>query len=327
MISRIFDLHVDVGSALLNNEVFRERGFKDADEEAQLDLSKAIAGGYGWLVAAIFPGTTFTDPLTGKPRITFGCSRCISIEELKAVETIIQGFSDVVSLIIKRNELDIPEDKLGFILGMEGSYPLMEPEDLIPYFRMGLRLLGLTWNAENGFAASCTSRYDYGLTESGRKLVRLANGLGVAVDLAHASHNTMKEVLNVSSKPVIISHTASYKLNNHARNVRDEIIELLNSNEGVVGVSFVPEFLNQGGRASVQDVVKHILHFVEVAGVDHVAIGTDYLGVSRLPEGLEDASKIQSLLQELRNSGLSKNDIEKIAWKNSYRVFSKNLPR
>ncbi len=327
IISRVFDLHVDVGSALLNYEVFREKGFKDAGERAQLDLSNALAGGYGWLVSAIFPGTTFTDPLTGKPRITFGCSRCISVEELKAIETVIQGFSDIVNLIVRKDELDLPEGKLGFILGMEGSYPLMEPEDLIPYFRMGLRLLGLTWNIENGFAASCTSGYDYGLTKSGEKLIRLANDLGVTVDLAHASHKTMKDVLNKSSKPVIISHTASYKLNNHVRNVRDDILDYLVSNDGVVGISFVPEFLNHEGKAGIKDVVKHILHFVEVAGVNHAAIGTDYLGVSRLPEGLENASKIQSLLHELRDSGLSKNDIEKIAWKNSYRVFSKNLPK
>jgi len=327
MISRIFDLHVDVGSALLNYEAFREKGFRDAGREAQLDLSKALAGGYRWLISAIFPGLSFTDPLTGKPRITFGCSRCISIEELKAIETIVQDFSNVVSLIMKRGELDLPEGKLGFILGMEGSYPLREPEDLIPYFRMGLRLLGLTWNVENGFAASCMSSYDYGLTESGVKLVKLANDLGVTVDLAHASHNTMKDVLKKSSKPVIISHTASYEINNHVRNARDDILELLASNDGVVGVSFVPEFLNHEGKAGIQDVVKHILHFIEVAGVNHVAIGTDYLGVSRLPEGLENASKIQSLLQELKNSGLSRNDIEKIAWENSYRIFYNNLPK
>ncbi len=327
IISRVFDLHVDIGSALLNYEAFRKKGFNDAGPEAQLDLSKALAGGYKWLVPAIFPGTHFTDPLTGKARITFGCSRCISLEEFKAIASVIKGFNKTVSLIVSKEELNLPANRLGFVLGMEGSYPLTEPEDLIPYFAMGLRLLGLTWNVENGFAASCTSVRDYGLTKSGEELIQLANDLGVSIDLAHASHNTMRDVLNKSSKPVIISHTASYTLNNHVRNVKDDILELLSSNDGVVGVTFVPEFLNREGKAGIREVIKHILHFVEVAGINHVAIGTDYLGVSKLPTGLENASKIQELLKGLRISGLSKSDVERIAWKNAYRVFSQNLPK
>jgi membrane dipeptidase len=322
------DLHTDIGVALFTGNAFTGKGFEDGGPNSQLDLVKAHQGGYRWVVSAVFPGLDFTDPSTGKVRVTFGCSRCVTLEQVKAITSITRVFPKRTFIVSNASDLDkATEDSLGLIIGLEGSYPLSEPEDLIELFNLGIRVLGLTWNVENGFAASCMSKKDYGLTKSGEELVRLANELGVVIDLAHSSRNTMIDVLTISKKPILISHTAAKALNDHPRNVDDEVLSLLKKNGGVVGVAFVPSFLRKDGKASMKDVVDHAIHMVDVAGPEHVGIGSDFLGTESLPVDLPNASVIQKLLKALIAGGLSENVVEGIAWRNAYRVVMNVLPK
>ncbi|MCD6323893.1 MAG: dipeptidase [Desulfurococcales archaeon] len=325
---RLMDLHVDVGTSLLSEKVFGGKGFLDAGPDAQFDLSKALSGRYSWVVSAVFPGTRFVDPGSGKVRVTFGCSRCITLEQVKAIVSVEKAFAGKVKVARRFEDLKAGmEGTLTLIIGLEGAYPLSEPADLIELSELGVKVLGLTWNVENGFAASCMSRKDYGLTGSGEELVKLANKLGVVVDLAHASEKTMLDVLSVSRKPVLISHTAAKALNDHPRNVSDEVLEELKRNGGVVGATLVPSFLRQDGKATLEDFVRHVMHFVEVAGPDHVGVGTDFLGIPSTPEGLENASKVQAVLEALLKEGLSESEVEGIAWRNAYRVLEASLPQ
>ncbi len=323
----VMDLHTDVGVALLTDNAFAGKGFRDGGPNSQLDLVKARLGGYRWVVSAVFPGLDITDPSDGGTRVTFGCARCVALEQVKAIISVTKAFPEKAFIVRTASDLDkASEDFLGLIIGLEGSYPLSEPEDLTEFFQLGVRVLGLTWNVENGFAASCMSRRDYGLTGSGEELVKLANELGVAIDLAHASVNTMLDVLKVSRKPVLISHTGAYSIRKHPRNTPDEVLRELKRNGGVVGVAFVPSFLREGGKAGIDDVVKHVMHFIEVAGEDHVALGSDFLGTSSLPEGLGSAAEVPKLLEALSREGLSDRAIEKVSWRNAYRVLKEVLP-
>lgn len=322
----VLDLHVDIGASLVGEPIRLGSGFGENDTDQQFNLRKALDGGYIGVVAAVFPSISVADPLTGRVRNTFGCSRCIAHEQVKVINEIAQTLSDTAFIVKSREDLSrLSEGKLGMIIGMEGAYALSEPEDLIPFYKQGVTLLGLTWNVENGFAASCMSKRDYGLTGSGEELVKVANELGVVIDLAHASHRTMMDVLEVTKKPVVISHACTWSVRKHPRNVRDEVLDALRRNGGVIGVTFVSAFLTDKEEATVMDVAKHVLYIRDEFSPEIPAIGTDYLGTLKTPTGLENASKIQSLFNVLRELGMSEDEIEGLAWRNAFRVFEKNF--
>ncbi len=213
--------------------------------------------------------------------------------------------------------------KIGLILGLEGAYPLREPDELEIFYKLGIRVLGLTWNVDNQYAASCMTSKDYGLTSLGEKLVEKALDYGLVIDLAHASPNTMKDVLSISEKPVIVSHTGLRKFNDSPRNVDDEIVELIKRNRGVIGIFFVSEFIRKN-KTSIEDIVEQIIYVKENFGIDILAIGSDFFGTDKLPKGLENIGKMENLAKLLEKV-MSKEDVEKIFYKNALRVFMENM--
>ena len=316
----VIDLHEDISAYILESE----RAVKpfNVDTERHVDIPKYGRGGVVLVVGAVFPGE---HKYVGGERVrgtVFRCSQQRVLDHIATYYRLVKEFSEHLYLVEHRDELLRVEygKGTGILIGLEGAYPLDDPWDLELYYKLGVRLIGLTWNIENRFAASCISKRDYGLTGSGEELVDIAERLGIVVDLAHASRKTMLDVLSIASRPVVISHACIYKLKAHPRNVDDEVLEELRRNHGVIGITFVSEFLGEGD-VGVDTVVEHIMYVYENFGVDIIALGTDYLGTSRLPKGLEDIGKIQVLFKELLDKGLSHEDIEKIAWRNAYRVL------
>jgi len=196
-----------------------------------------------------------------------------------------------------------------------------------------------------------------GLTEFGRKLVREMNRTGMLVDIAHTSPDTMHQTLDVSLAPVIWSHAAARALVDHPRNVPDDVLLRLSENGGVVMVTFIPSFLSKevwemeeglwatdaaldlvsdyrdiwlahdaevgAIRASIDDVVKHIEHIRDVAGIDHVGIGSDYWGMVDMPIGLEDVSGFPRLFATLIERGWTDQELRKLAGENLLRALRK----
>jgi membrane dipeptidase len=220
-------------------------------------------------------------------------------------------------------ERALNSNAIGMLLSMEGADPLDDPYDLLLIQRLGVRALGITWNFDNRYGASCITRKDYGLTTDGEELVRLANELGVIIDLAHASRNTMIDTLKISRKPVIISHANIRSVHDHVRNVDDEILELLHSNHGVIGITMITSTI--GPRPNIDSLVRHVLYVYERFGPDIIAIGTDFLGIERTPEDLTNIGEINKLLNKLIEYGLSDNDVRKIAYENALRVIMSNI--
>jgi membrane dipeptidase len=258
-------------------------------------------------------------------------------------------------------ERDFKRGRIASLLGMEGGHAIENSLGALrAYYELGARYLTLTHNVTLDWADAAldSARHD-GLTEFGREVVREMNRLGMLVDLSHVSPATMSDALDVTEAPVIFSHSSARALVDHPRNVPDSILARLRKNGGVVMVTFVPAFVSPEAaawdaqarehldqlKASVSDtteqrrlndewkaahpqppatlkqVADHIEHVRDVAGIDHVGIGSDFDGIDTVPQGLEDVSKFPDLFAELIRRGWNDGDLKKLAGQNLLRAF------
>lgn len=320
----IFDLHEDISSYFLSERDVKD--FNVDDSRRHVDLPKYRRAYVKYVVGAVFSGRkifanrAFT--------MSFRDSFTITWDQIAFYHRLVSKYPNDLCLILNRQDLEevLKNNKIGLIIGIEGAYSLDNPWDLELYYKLGVRVIGLTWNIDNKYAASCLTEKDYGLTGLGEKLVNLALDLGMVVDLAHASKRTVLDVLSIMEKPAIISHAGVKALYNTARNVDDDVIDALRKNKGVLGIFFYTEALSRK-KVDVNSVAKHIMYVYENFGADVPALGTDYLGIRKTPKGLETIDKILNLVEKLKELGLSKEDIEKIAYKNALRVFMENLKK
>jgi membrane dipeptidase len=251
--------------------------------------------------------------------------------------------------------------RIACLLGAEGGHQIGGSLAVLRMFHhLGVRYLTLTHNDNVAWADSATDVPALGgLSDFGRDVVREMNRIGMLVDLSHVSHDVMRDALDTTTAPVVFSHSSAYALCDHPRNVPDDVLTRLASNGGTCLVTFVPRFVNQAVRdwalgaeeqavaqgvdprdltamhevertyqehvphppASIADVVAHLEHVREVAGVDHVGLGGDYDGVDWLPEGLEDVSCYPHLLAALRERHWSDDDLAKLTCRNVLRTM------
>jgi membrane dipeptidase len=239
---------------------------------------------------------------------------------------------------------------------IEGSIPVLRQ-----LYDMGARYMTLTHSDSLDWADSGTDvPRSGGLSQFGEEVVREMNRLGMMVDISHVSPDAMKDALRITQAPVIFSHSSARGVADHPRNVPDDVLKLTAENGGVVMVNFFSAFIvpvsaerdvkrmayrreldktmidegeieqamkrwdaehGRGERGTIHTLVDHIDHIVKVAGVDHVGIGSDYDGVSMLPEQLEDVSTYPYITQALLDRGYSHDDIKKINGGNLLRVM------
>jgi membrane dipeptidase len=253
------------------------------------------------------------------------------------------------------------EGRLASLIGAEGGHSIAcSLGTLRAMYDLGVRYMTLTHNLNVPWADSATDTPAVdGLTEFGREVVREMQRLGMLVDLSHVAVTTMNDALDVAEAPVIFSHSSARAICDHPRNVPDAVLARLPANGGACMITFVPAFVSQAcrewelefiaeverqgldhrnwaglkqvrqefqasnpqPRATLSDVVEHVEHVREVAGIDHIGIGGDYDGVDRLPEGLEDVSCYPALFAALLDEGWSEEDCGKIAHGNLVRVL------
>jgi membrane dipeptidase len=253
------------------------------------------------------------------------------------------------------------DGRIACLMGAEGGHQIAESLAVLRmYHRLGVRYLTLTHNDNVSWADSATdARVLGGLSDFGRDVVREMNRIGMLVDLSHVSHDVMRDALDTAVAPVIFSHSSAYAVCDHPRNVPDDVLARLGDNGGTCLVTFVPRFVNQAVRdwglvaearavgqgvdprdipalgavetayaeevphppAFLSDVVEHLEHVREVAGIDHVGLGGDYDGVDWLPEGLEDVTGYPRLLAALRERSWSDDDLAKLTSRNVLRTM------
>ena len=216
--------------------------------------------------------------------------------------------------------------KVQTFLAFEGAGPLAEnPESLTRWVARGLKIVGLVHTWTNQLASSSGDpKASFGLTQSGRDIVRRAFGLGIAIDVSHASDLAVEDVIALARKEkgvVVATHSNARALADHPRNLRDEQIRAIAATGGVIGVNFHGPFVVRGRPATLDDVVLHVRHLLRVAGEDHVALGSDFEGDIRPATGLASIKDYPKLEAALAKAGISRTVIAKVFAGNALRVL------
>ncbi|OBT88379.1 hypothetical protein VE02_02307 [Pseudogymnoascus sp. 03VT05] len=241
-------------------------------------------------------------------------------------------------------------------LAIEGLHQIgNSASTLRTYHTLGVRYATLTHNCHNIYADAAVTELPGGNVEkstplwggvspAGRKIIKEMNRLGVLVDLAHVSRDTMLGVLGGGSSdwtgsaaPPIFSHSCAYALCPHPRNVPDEVLHLVKAKGSVVMINFMPDFVschaadppNESGLpdfdeagSTLERVADHVVYIGELIGFEHVGIGSDFDGIGRTPRGLEDVTKFPDLVGELLRRGVSDGDVAKVVGGNILRVWA-----
>lgn len=221
--------------------------------------------------------------------------------------------------------------KVDVFFAFEGAAPLgRDLDSVFEWARRGVRFYGLVHSEDNLLATSAgpsprVPNKKQGLSETGEELVRRIQATGGIVDVSHASDAAFADILRwarADDVPIVATHSNARALAPHSRNLTDAQLRAIAERGGVVGVNFHSPFLVAGsGRAELSDVVRHIRHIRDVAGIDTVAIGSDFEGGIRPARGLEDVRGFPRLARALREDGFSAEEVSKILAGNARRLL------
>jgi len=330
---KIIDMHCDTIMALMGND----KTLRESNN--MIDLQKMQQGNYLLQCFAMFVPYVSRREVENYSPFEM-CHKMIDryYNELeKNKDLILPAFS---SADIENN---IKNNKMTALLTIEeGGVCLGNIEFLRNFYRLGVRMMTLTWNFKNEIA---TPNIDYfsitreqiakegvkpnttdGLTEFGIEVVKEMNRLGMVIDCSHLGDKGFYDVIKYSTKPIVCSHSCSRTVCNHPRNLTDDMLLKLKENNGVIGINYCHDFIKEDKSiATIKDIVKHIVYIRDLIGIDYIGLGSDFDGISNKDLELKDASMMNELIIELKNQGFTDEDIDKISYKNVLRVFKANF--
>jgi len=293
-------------------------------------------------------------------------------DQIDALEKVIKKNKDKIAIAKNVDQIYRlqKQGKIAAVIGIEGGNMIEESiPNLVKLHKRGAKYLTLTWNYNLSWATAASvedkkpTSEQNGLSDKGKEIIRKMNELGMMVDLSHASKRTFYDVLEVSSKPILASHSNAAALTPHTRNLDDLQLAALKKNGGVVGVNFYSGFLDTAFESRIHKLydnhfgkptekmsasrkyhklpkdlkfradvkldllLNHIDYLVSKVGIDHVAIGSDYDGIESTPQYLEDVSKLPILTKALVERGYRKESIAKIMGLNFLRIMKENENR
>lgn len=246
-------------------------------------------------------------------------------------DELLQGIADRVcrcgeSVVLCDNPAELyalkKAGKSVIMRGIENGYAIgKELTNIARWRNMGVVYITLCHNGNNDICDSARGTGEHGgLSEFGKSVVREMNRTGMLIDLSHAAESTFWQVLDLSEKPVVCSHSSCKALCNHPRNLTDGQLKAIAHKGGVVQLTMYGGFLCEDGEASLTDFIKHLEHAIDVAGIDHVGIGTDFDGDGSIV-GCSSAAQLLNVTRELLRRGYSEESIEKIWGGNWLRVM------
>lgn len=290
------------------------RSLGERSDRGHLDLPRAREGGLDVVFMACWIETACKPHLSLKR----------GLQLVDAVHREVERFPDQIAIAGSLADIHriVESGRIAAVLAIEGGEAIDgDLAVLRTLYRLGVRVMTLTWNQRNDLADGVKeSRTRGGLTSLGVEVVREMNSLGMVVDVSHISDAGFWDVLAISTQPVIASHSNCRALCDHPRNLTDDQIRALGKNGGVVGVTFPPNFVDPS-RPNLERLLDHIDHIAGLAGPDHVGLGSDFDGFDAHLEGVEDASKLPSLTEGLLRRGYREEDILNILGGNFLRVL------
>lgn len=249
---------------------------------------------------------------------------------IKTLKREIQAHSKDIELAYSYADIQriVSQKKIAALMGMEGGDPLGSSLKNVDYFyKQGIRYLSPTWSTHTllGDSASQPPRWK-GLSPFGKQVIKRMNELGMLVDVSHISDAAFYDVLKISNQPVIASHSGVRSVRTHPRNLSPDMLKLLASKGGVVGIYFYPPYIDNNRRSTLKKVVDHIDAAVKLVGAQHVGLGSDFDGLDTPPPvGLENAAYFPAITAELRKRKYSDADIQQILGGSFMRVFQQVL--
>jgi len=345
----------NVGNIDLSADTSNLRG-KTADGDVHLmtDIPRARKGHLGAQFWSVWIPATTTGPEAVQ----------MTLEQIDIVRTMVAKYPKDFEMASTAADIQRIEKsgRIASLIGVEGGHQINNSLPVLrDYYALGVRYMTLTHSKNTDWADSATEKPAHqGLTPFGRAVVHEMNRLGMLVDLSHVSPETMKAALETTRAPVIFSHSSARALDDHPRDVPDDVLRMVKQNHGVVMVNFYPPFISQAvatwdadragasakfdalyvgqpdrakaamdqwkkehpqPKATIAQVADHIDHIRKIAGVESVGIGSDFDGIEITPEGLEGVDTYPALFAELARRGWTDGELAALAGRNLLRVM------
>jgi len=345
----------NVGNIDLSADTSNLRG-KTADGDVHLmtDIPRARKGHLGAQFWSVWIPATTTGPEAVQ----------MTLEQIDIVRTMVAKYPKDFEMASTAADIQRIEKsgRIASLIGVEGGHQINNSLPVLrDYYALGVRYMTLTHSKNTDWADSATDKPAHqGLTPFGRAVVHEMNRLGMLVDLSHVSPETMKAALETTRAPVIFSHSSARALDDHPRDVPDDVLRMVKQNHGVVMVNFYPPFISQAvatwdadragasakfdalyvgqpdrakaamdqwkkehpqPKATIAQVADHIDHIRKIAGVESVGIGSDFDGIEITPEGLEGVDTYPALFAELARRGWTDGELAALAGRNLLRVM------
>lgn len=303
----VVDLHCDT----VLRWYARKGSLRASGREGHVDLPKLRAGGVGVQVFAVYAAPRFA------PDRSHRRARAL-LAALRAQIAVHRSQIGVATTVADIRRLR-RAGQVAAVLSIENGDAIEDDIDLLgEFYEAGIRMMSLTWNPSNRLADGAMEHRHGGLTSFGRQVVRRMQDIGMIIDVSHLSEKSFWDVHGVTRGPLVASHSDAAAIEPHPRNLSDAQIRALADRGGVIGINFYTGFL---GQPTVERVAVHIDHMVRRGGVECVAMGSDFDGISSAPRGLENASKFPAIGRVLARRGYSPGQIGRIMGGNALRVF------
>lgn len=307
----IMDAHADILYRMEKEHL----SFIDADSGLHLSYPKIVQAGIDLQVFALYVDPPYTPQehleMLLKYIATFYSQVCAA-----GLMSPVLRYSDI--------EENARSGKKSALLSIEGGDFLTNDLRLLHVmYTLGVRAMGLTWNFKNAMADGVGEPDPQGLTSFGKQVVQEMNSLGMVVDVSHLAPKGFWDVIDISTAPIIASHSNSKALCSHRRNLDDDQINAIISKGGVIGMTFVPYFVGEG-EITIPHLLRHIDHILALGGEDHIGLGSDFDGISITMQDLRSGTDYPKLIQAL-DKEYGPEIAAKICGRNFLRVYKQVL--
>ncbi len=336
---KIFDGHNDSLMSCYHHPVFRDLSIES--DQGHFDIPRALKGNFlGGLFAVFVPSPNHENSnshfILPDP-VSQAYAKKITDKGIDSLRQLEKKSSGSLKQVFSFKEIDyfFKKNVIAALLHFEGAEVIKKDlSNLEQYYHKGLRSLGLTWSRKNDFAGGVEYKFPAtpdtgaGLTSAGKDLVKACNEMGILIDLSHLNEKGFWDVEKRSCHPLVATHSCMHGLSKSSRNLTDKQLYAIKASNGIVGLNFCTAFLRKDGRLTpetpLSELIRHFCYGVEKMGIDHVALGSDFDG-GIIPMEIKDVTGLIKILDALGKEGFDIESLEKIAYKNWFRVLKNTL--